>query len=232
MSAKTFALCLALALACGASIPQQAQQRDDCPEVHVFGARNTGTPQGFGAAGDFVNDIVEATGATKEAIVYPANGDAGLTDPKYKASVQAGVKAVTDQVSKFAARCPETKIVLVGYSQGSKLFDDALCGGGDPNMGISETAATISQFNIKAVLLPADDRFTPGEPFHVGNATVGGFDKRPSNQLSCGNYNDAIQLYCDIGDEFCSNGNSIKIHNGYYKVYGKQALEFVKKRLQ
>lgn len=45
-------------------------------------------------------------------------------------------------------------------------------------------------------------------------------------------YNDAIQLYCDIGDEFCSNGNSIKIHNGYYKVYGKQALNFVEKRLQ
>lgn len=132
----------------------------DNSAVHVFGARNTGTPQGFGLAGDFVNDIVKATGATKEAIVYPANGNAGLTDPKYKASVQAGVKAVTSQVSKFAAKCPRTKLVLVGYSQGSKLFDDALCGGGDSNMGISDASATISQFNIKAVLLPADDRFS------------------------------------------------------------------------
>lgn len=118
-----------------------------------------------------MNDIVKATGATKEAIVYPANGDAGLTDPKYKASVQTGVKAVTEQVSKFAAKCPETKLVLVGYSQGSKLFDDALCGGGDPNMGISDTAATISQFNIKAVLLPADDRFS--ELAHGLQVTIG-----------------------------------------------------------
>ncbi|KAJ3484932.1 hypothetical protein NLG97_g6930 [Lecanicillium saksenae] len=232
MLTKFLSLFLVLTPAWGASILQKAQLHDDCPEVHVFGARNTGTSQGFGLAGDFVNDIVQATGATKEAIVYPANGNAGLTDPKYKASVQAGVKAVTSQVSKFAARCPQTKLVLVGYSQGSKLFDDALCGGGDPNMGISDTAATISQFNIKAVLLPANDRFTPGEPFHVGNATVGGFDKRPSNQVGCGKYNDAIRLYCDIGDKYCSNGNSLKIHNGYHKVYGKAALEFVKKRLR
>lgn len=128
--------------------------------VHVFGARNTGTPQGYGLAGNFIDDIVKATGATKEAIVYPASGNAGLTDPEYKASVQAGVKAVTSQVTNFASTCPQTKIVLVGYSQGSKLFDNALCGGGDPHMGIDNTSATIAQFNIKSVLLPADDRFS------------------------------------------------------------------------
>lgn len=54
------------------------------------------------------------------------------------------------------------------------MFDDALCGGGDPKMGIHDTNPTIAQFNIKAVLLPADDRFTVGEPYHVGNATHGG----------------------------------------------------------
>lgn len=41
-------------------------------------------------------------------------------------------------------------------------------------MGIDDTKATIAQYNIKAVLWPADDRFTVGEPFHVGNATHGG----------------------------------------------------------
>jgi acetylxylan esterase len=111
--------------------------------------------------------------------------------------VRYGVGNATDQISAFAKKCPEAQIVLIGYSQGlvhrssiffpedlqcaltwtvgrSKVFDDALCGGGDPNMGITNTNPTIAQFNIKAVLLPADDRFTPGEPYHVGNATVGG----------------------------------------------------------
>ena len=53
-------------------------------------------------------------------------------------------------------------------------MDDALCGGGDPLMGYNDTAATIAQFNIKSVLLPGDDRFTVGEPFHIGNATKSG----------------------------------------------------------
>ncbi|OAA56375.1 Cutinase [Cordyceps fumosorosea ARSEF 2679] len=55
---------------------------------------------------------------------------------------------------------------------------------------------------------------------------------RRKSQVSCGNYNAAIQLYRDVGDEFCSNGSRPAIHNGYYKVYGSKALEFVKKRLQ
>lgn len=98
-------------------------------------------------------------------------------------------------------------------------------------MGIDDTKATIAQYNIKAVLWPADDRFTVGEPFHVGNATHGGFDARPSDQIHCGDFDDTIQLYCDADDEFCTNGTSLAIHNGYHGVYGKQALAFVKSKL-
>ena len=41
-------------------------------------------------------------------------------------------------------------------------------------MDYNDTAATIAQFNVKAVLLPGDDRFTVGEPFHIGDATKSG----------------------------------------------------------
>jgi acetylxylan esterase len=52
-------------------------------------------------------------GATAEAIDYPASG----SDPSYSESVQAGDAAVVSQVGSFAAQCPDTQLVLVGYSQ-------------------------------------------------------------------------------------------------------------------
>ncbi|CZT17775.1 related to acetylxylan esterase precursor [Ramularia collo-cygni] len=211
----------------------QAVPTTSCPPIHIFGARETTAKPGFGLAGAFITDIIDAfPDATTEAISYPANGNAGLTDSTYKTSVRYGVGNATQQIKAFAGKCPDAMIVLVGYSQGSKVFDDALCGGGDPNMGISSTDPTIAQYNIRAVLLPADDRFTPGEPYHVGNATHGGFDARPSDQIHCGSFDDQIQLYCDAEDKYCSNGSSLKTHNGYHGVYGVQALEFVKGKLK
>jgi acetylxylan esterase len=196
---------------------------------HIFGARETTAPAGYGSAGTFVNEILNAyPGSTAEAINYPA---AGNSDAAYASSVQAGVKAVTSQVSSFASKCPSTQLVLVGYSQGAQIEDDALCGGGDTNDGISSTAATISQYNIKAVIWAGDPRFTPGESFHVGSATNGGFDKRPSGQTSCGKFNSLIQSYCDATDPYCSNGNNPATHQGYGSEYGSQALAFVKSKL-
>ena len=64
------------------------EKRITCPAIHVFGARETTTPPGYGSAGTFVNLILNAQpGATAEAIVYPA---AGGKNAQYAASVQAG----------------------------------------------------------------------------------------------------------------------------------------------
>jgi hypothetical protein len=88
-------------------------QRRACPNIHVFGARETTAPAGFGSSGTVINLILNAhPGATSEAINYPAAGG-----DSYGASVVAGVQAVTSQVATFANQCPDTMIVLVGYSQ-------------------------------------------------------------------------------------------------------------------
>lgn len=154
-------------------------RQQSCPNVHVFGARETTVPQGFGSSGLVVNMIVSANpGATKEEIFYPATG--GNT---YGSSAAAGVLAVTTQVSTFAAQCPSTQIVLVGYSQGAQIMDDAVCGGGDPGAGITNTTAPISAAvaaQIKAVILMGDPRHTPGAPYNVGNSTAPGVSRIPS----------------------------------------------------
>lgn len=153
--------------------PFLEQRQNSCPNVHVFGARETTTPQGFGSAGTVVNMIVAAnTGATKEEIVYPAAGG-----NNYSSSVRAGVLAVTNQVSTFATKCPQARIVLVGYSQGAQIMDDAMCGGGDVNEQITNTTSPISAAvaaQVKAMIWMGDPRHTPGAPYNVGNSTAAG----------------------------------------------------------
>jgi acetylxylan esterase len=46
-----------------------------CPNIHIFGARETTAPAGYGSAGTVVNLILNAhPGSTAEVINYPAAG--------------------------------------------------------------------------------------------------------------------------------------------------------------
>lgn len=95
-----------------------------CPGIHVFGARETTVAQGYGTSAVVVNLILNAhSGATSEAIVYPAcGGQSSCGSISYASSVQQGVAAVASQVNAFNTQCPTTQLVLVGYSQVSLLF--------------------------------------------------------------------------------------------------------------
>ena len=57
--------------------------------------------------------------------------------------------------------------------------------------------------------------------------TRGQFAARPSGFV-CQTYATIIRSYCDSPDPFCAKGNSPDTHQGYGKVYGQDALEFIK----
>ena len=135
-------------------------KRQSCPSIHIFGARETTASPGYGSAGQLIDNIISSnSGATAEAIDYPATGD----NPPYAESRSEGVSAVNSQVASFASQCPDTKLVLVGYSQGAEIFDLALCEG-----------SSISAYNIVAAIFFGAPTFNAGASFDVGTCSAGG----------------------------------------------------------
>jgi len=210
------------------------EERQSCPGIHVFGARETTVAQGYGTAGVVVNLVLNShSGSTAEAIVYPAcGGQSSCGGASYASSVQQGVAAVAKAVNAFNTKCPTTKLVLVGYSQGGQIFEDAFCGGGDSDEQSSNTAVQIQASAvtmIKAAIFMGDPRYIAGLSYNVGTCTTHGFAARPSG-FQCPSAA-KIQSYCDAADLYCCTGNSAATHQGYGSEYGQAALTFINKQL-
>ncbi|KAJ7162005.1 putative acetyl xylan esterase [Mycena crocata] len=205
-----------------------------CPQVHIFGARETTAPPGYGTAGSVVSSIISAfPGATGEVINYPAcGGQASCGSVSYANSVIQGVSAVANQVNAFNTNCPNTVLVLVGYSQGGQIMDDAYCGGGDTNEGLGSTAIPISlaaQKKIAAAIFMGDPRHIPGLTYNVGTCQASGFAPRPAG-FQCP-FATNIQSYCDSMDPYCCTGSNANTHQGYAVEYGSVALTFVRNKV-
>lgn len=102
-----------------AANPVDLAERQSCPKVYVFGARETTAPAGYGTSAGLVNQIKSAySGAGSEAIVYPAcGGQSQCGGVSYDNSATQGTAAVVKAVTAYNQKCPDTQIVLVGYSQ-------------------------------------------------------------------------------------------------------------------
>lgn len=82
-----------------------------CAEVHMILARGT-TESYPGLLGTLTNKILDSIpGSDYENIIYPATQE-GST-PSYREGIRNG----TAQLKRYASACPESKIVLLGYSQ-------------------------------------------------------------------------------------------------------------------
>ena len=91
-----------------------------CPDVEVVFARGTTEPPGVGGTGQaFVDSLRSQLGDRSVgvyAVNYPASRDFGVSAP-------AGRDDVSAHVQSMAASCPNTRMVLGGYSQGAAVVD-------------------------------------------------------------------------------------------------------------
>jgi hypothetical protein len=92
---------------------------DPCPDVQVVFARGTDDPPGVGPTGQaFVDSLRPRVGA-KSLDVYPVNYPA---THDWRSASEEGIRDAGAHVVSMAHDCPNTKMVLGGYSQGAAVM--------------------------------------------------------------------------------------------------------------
>jgi cutinase len=94
-----------------------AAAADPCADVEVVFARGTFEPPGVGVMGQAFIDALRARLGTKSVDVYPVDYPASLDFPK----AADGVRDASNKVVTLSSSCPNTSIVLGGYSQGAAV---------------------------------------------------------------------------------------------------------------
>lgn len=104
----------------GVTAPPAAAQ--PCPDVEVVFARGTGEPPGVGGVGQAFVDAVRAQAAPRTvgvyAVDYPAS-DKFFDRVGFASTVVDGIRDESDHVQAMAANCPNTRLILGGFSQGA-----------------------------------------------------------------------------------------------------------------
>jgi cutinase len=199
-------------------VPAPSASADPCPDVEVIFARGTTEPPGVGGIGQSFVDAVRSQVGTKSvgvyAVQYPASSD-------FPTGV-IGIRDASAHIQSTATNCPNTKMVLGGYSQGAAVMafvtEDAVPAGSptDPPEPMPPSVAD----HVAAVALFG----TPSPAFMsaVGEPTIniGPLYAAKTTEL------------CVPGDPVCSTGNNMFFH-GQYVPAGlvSQAAAYVASRV-
>jgi cutinase len=124
-----------------------------CPDVQVVFARGTFEPPGVGDTGQAFADALRSRVGGKSVDVYAVNYPASLDFP----TAADGVIDASNKVRDVAANCPNTRMVLGGYSQGAAVIgyitEDAVPTGFNLPPGITGPMAPEVASHVAAVAL-------------------------------------------------------------------------------
>ena len=180
---------------------------DPCPDVEIVFARGTTEPPGVGGIGQAFVDLLRSQLGGRSvgvyAVDYPASRD-------FDSSTPAGANDASTHIQSMAANCPNTRMVLGGYSQGAGVID------------LSTTA------------------MPPQVADHVAAAALFGAPKRAfADTLSPGPLPAIGPLYatktidlCVPNDPICSDGWDMRAHVAYVETgMVNQAATFAASRV-
>lgn len=196
-----------------------AAPQSTCPDVEVVFARGTFEAPGVGAVGQaFVNALNARLGGQPVA-TYGVNYPASLDFP----AASQGVADASNTIQAIAASCPDTKIVLGGYSQGAAVAAyttaDSVPAGFTLPAGITGPMPPAIASHVAAVAL-----FGTPDPWFLGLVDRG------APPIVIGNLyaGKTIQL-CNPGDPVCFPGGLDRSAHSAYKTNGTadQAAAFV-----
>jgi cutinase len=194
-----------------------------CPDVEVVFARGTFEPPGVGATGEAFVDSLRPQVGGKTVDVYPVNYPASL-DFQTAAN---GVIDASNKVRDMAASCPNTKMVLGGYSQGAAVIGyitaDAIPAGFTPPAGITGPMPPSVADHVATVALF-------GKPSNGFLQTI----NTAAPPITVGHLYSAKTIdLCIPEDPICSPGGTDNGSHTLYEVNGMagQAADFAARRL-
>ncbi|KAK2770693.1 hypothetical protein FQN53_005383 [Emmonsiellopsis sp. PD_33] len=196
-------------------LPALSPRQTPCAPLTILSARGSSESPGEGRLAA-IADILTSTHANsvRRALDYPAK-----IFP-YFPSLVDGINALVNLLNSTLTTCPDSKFVLMGYSQGAHVIGDVLCGGTltwPVGEGVGEKVA--------AIIFMADPRHVVGEPYNVGTSTHHGLFPRLSGQ--CEKYASRMRSYCDAGDPVCDSGFDREVHRRVVEKYKNDAVGFV-----
>jgi cutinase len=169
-----------------------------CPDVEVVFARGTSEPPGVGRVGQALTDALAnqlgGRTVTTYGVNYPASYDFLNT--------AVGATDAAGRIASMAAQCPDTRIVLGGYSQGAAVVD--MLAGVPPlgnkigDIGSAPPLASGLNGNVAAVAVFGNPATKFGNPVSAAGSFAG----------------KAIDL-CADGDPICSDGRNPFAHTHY-----------------
>jgi cutinase len=210
--AAAFAVCPLLATAPSASA------QAPCPDVEVVFARGTTEAPGVGSTGAALVNAMWPHLGTKSIKVYSVDYPATLD---FATSLD-GVKDASSHIRSMTANCPDTRLVLGGYSQGAAVMgfvtasvipDGAPSGSPNPmSPEIADHVAAVALFgkpNTRFMSAIREPQVVVG-PLYTGKT---------------------IEL-CVPDDPICSPGLDFNAHTTYAEAgFVDQAAAFVTSRL-
>jgi cutinase len=170
------------------AIPRAAAE--PCSDVEVIFARGTGEAPGVGGNGQAFVDSLRAQAGGKSVSVYAVNYPASQD---YANSIAAGAGDASAHAQSTAADCPNTRILLGGYSQGAAVVDS-----------MTETMPPEVADHVAAVAVL-------GNPKSAYAASLAG---GPLPAISPLYTTKTIDL-CVQDDPFCSEGGNWLAHDFY-----------------
>lgn len=189
-----------------------AYAAQSCADVSVIFARGTAEPAGLGRVGQaFVDDLRGELGGRSvdaKAVNYPASYD-------FLQSAPAGADDASAQIQATAASCPDTRIVVGGYSQGAAVVD-LIAGDPAATFGFGRPMPAAVADHVAAVAVF-------GNPAgHIGRSLT------TSSPL----YGAKTIDLCNGADPICSAGDDRPAHSNYVQAgLVSQAADFVAGRV-
>jgi cutinase len=203
LSAAAVMLVAPTVLPAGVGVP--SAHADGCPDIEVVFARGTDEPAGLGRVGGaFVNSLRNKVGGRSVgsyAVAYPATYD-------FLAAAD-GANDASGHVQYMMANCPNTRLVLGGYSQGAAVID-VIAAVPFPAIGFNAPLPPDAPDHVAAIAVFGNPTAKVGLP--LTSSPVWG--------------SRAIDL-CNAGDPVCSDGNDVAAHRNYAGGQTDAAASFV-----